>query len=92
MLTAACAGVLAVVNTMQAPVWFRLGVAIYLMLMAAYVILRVPHIYRIWKRTGRRRKELEALLAEARAAAEEARANSAGEQSTTPTTPANHDG
>jgi len=71
VLTVACACVLAVVNTMKAPVLFRLGVALYLMLMAAYVILRVPHIYRIWKRIHRRRQELEAVLAQATAVAKE---------------------
>lgn len=71
VLTVACACVLAVVNTMKAPVLFRLGVALYLMLLAAYVILRIPHIYRIWKRIHRRRQELEAVLAQATAVAKE---------------------
>ena len=85
VLMAVCAGVLAVVNTMKAPVLFRLGVALYLMLLAAYVILRVPHIYRICRRIHRRRQELEAVLAQAAAVAKEAKDASGDERPKTPT-------
>ena len=92
VLMTAYAGLLAVVASMNAPVWFRLGVALYLMFMAAYVILRIPHIYRVWKRTGRRREELEALLCQTRAKTKESDDDAAQRQPKTPTTPGRHQG
>jgi hypothetical protein len=95
VLMAACAGVLSVVNMMKAPVLFRLGVDLYLMFMAAYVVFRIPHIYQIWKRVHRKRRERETLAAEARAAArqiKEAKEVSANGQTRAPTTPDRPDG
>jgi hypothetical protein len=92
ILTSACAGVLAAVSTMEAPVLFRLGVALYLMVMAAYVILRIPHIYQIWRQIHRRCQGLETLVVQAGATTKETRDASAEEQTKNSSTPGQPDG
>lgn len=74
ILTVVCAGIAALASSMAAPVLFRGIVALYLMLLAAYGVLRMPYILRgilrltpAWKRLHRKRRELEVQAAEAKA-------------------------
>jgi hypothetical protein len=87
VLTAICAGVLAAVDTISAPVPFRLSVAIYFMLLATYALLRIPHIYQIWRHTGRRCRELETRMTEARSTTEVAEKALANAETEAPATP-----
>ncbi len=74
VLTVVCAVVLSVVSTIEAPAGVRLGIAVYLMLMAGYFCLRVPHLCRRasalgsrWSDTRLKREEFEAMVEQAKA-------------------------
>ncbi len=65
---------------MQAPVLARGIIALYFMFLAAYAVLRVPYLLRgitrstrAWKRLERKRRELEAQVAQTKAALAERR-------------------
>lgn len=79
-LTAACAGGLSLASTIKASLLIRLLVAFCVVFLVAYIVLRVPHIYRIWKHVDRRREEGRALLTQTMAAAKEAEKTSAHQQ------------
>jgi hypothetical protein len=74
VLTTVCAAGAGLAASMKAPLGFQAFVAAYLMLMAAYVVLRVPYLCRRWlgahgrgKQIRRRRDELKAFAADLKA-------------------------
>jgi hypothetical protein len=78
LLTALCAAIAALAGSLRAPTAFRVIVALYFMSLAAYAVLRTPHLYRRVRyhserltRIRQKRKELETLVAEAKARREQ---------------------
>jgi len=73
LLTVLCSIAAALTGSLDAPTPFRLVIALYLMLMVTYIVLRLPYTCRglarvsaRWSELRQKRKELESMMAERR--------------------------